>query len=397
MIHPETSPRKTHFKAWAFNEYMKIEVPPIDFIVEGLLVEGSAVLMSAREKAGKGLLMIDLAISISLGTPFLGRAVKEGPVIYFALEENIGTLKTRLRARVPSGAEPPFYVVQLDGSMDDEPDFHIDSVEGVSGLLELVAEIQPALVIIDTLREAHRGRENESDDMAPRLRAIRAAAHQTNTTIIITHHAAKMTGGARGSTAIRAAFDDTLEFTRDDNENETSIRGVLRAEGRNLQKVSEHIAFNADSFEWEAVSAPSVVVEPNLRQRILDALVESDDWMLPQDLADAIPGSSLGSIQNQLGRMVQENPRPFAVDNEKPVKGKPRRYHSLEARLIPHYSSHTNDVKNEERDIKAVGRQCVDCGAPTGDESRPYCAKHMSPDLTPTGTEGFVPRIVGEI
>lgn len=349
MIAAEHLQRDTRLTAISFRDYMKIEVPPLSFLIDGLVVEGSAILFSAREKSGKGLIAIDMLISIATDTTFLDRPVKGGPVIYVALEENVGTVKTRLRARHPADDDLPLYIVQLDGSMDDGDEFYIDTPEGVDGLAELIQVIQPVAVVIDTLREAHRGRENESDDMAPRLKAIRALAHKTNTTIIVTHHAAKMTGGARGSTAIRAAFDDVLEFTRDDNGADTEIRGVLHAEGRNLPKTVEHIAFNGASFRWEVTSAPAVVQTPNLRQKILEVLHESDEWMDAQALTDAISGSSLGSVQNQLGRMVQEKPRPFAVDNEKPRKGNPRKYHGIRVRDIPHHSSLTNDVTNEEK------------------------------------------------
>jgi hypothetical protein len=349
MIAAKQLQRDTRFTAIALTDYMKLEVPPTEYLVDGLVVEGSAVLFAAREKAGKGLIALDMLVSIVTGTPFLDRVVKEGPAIYVALEENIGTLKSRLHARWPSHDDIPLYIVQLDGSLDNDEEFYIDTVEGVDGLAELIEVIQPVVVVIDTLREAHRGRENESDDMAPRLKAIRALAHKTNTALVVTHHAAKMSGGARGSTAIRAAFDDFLEFTREDNESETDIRGVFHAEGRNLPKVVEHIAFNSSTFRWDVTSAPSVIQTPNLRRKILDLLHQSDDWLDAQGITEALPGTALGSVQNQLGRMMQERPRPFAVDPVKPKKGSPRKYHGIHPRDIPHHDAQTNDVTNEER------------------------------------------------
>lgn len=344
----ESRQRTTRFTAIAFHEYMKIEVPPLTYLVDGLVVEGSAILFSAREKSGKGLIAIDMLISIATDTPFLNRAVKGGPVIYFALEENIGTVKTRLHGRWPGKGDIPLYIVQLDGSLNNDEEFYIDSPEGVDGLGELIEVIQPVAVVIDTLREAHRGRENESDDMAPRLRAIRALAHKTNTTIIVTHHAAKLSGGARGSTAIRAAFDDVLEFTREDTASDTEICGVLHAAGRNLPKAIEHIAFDGQEYRWMLTNAPPAVQVPNLRQKILDLLKDSDKWMDANQITDGISEVKLGSVQNQLGRMVQEAPRPFVVDNEKPHKGAPRKYQCLQNSVIPHDSSSIDVVRSDE-------------------------------------------------
>ncbi|MBA2469559.1 MAG: AAA family ATPase, partial [Chloroflexia bacterium] len=69
----------------AYQKFTPVEIGAMDFprpewLVENLLVAGSAVLFPAREKAGKGLLAIDLACSIALGEPWLGHAVTEGSV-----------------------------------------------------------------------------------------------------------------------------------------------------------------------------------------------------------------------------------------------------------------------------------------------------------------------------
>jgi hypothetical protein len=335
------------------NDFMQLEVPPIVFLVDGILVSGSATLFSAREKAGKGLFLIDLAVSIATGTPFLDRAVMEGSVIYAALEENAATIQNRLRARDKGDGGYPLYVLRLDGSVEGQ-EFQLDRNEDIAGLLELIEEIQPVLVIIDPLREAHSGRENESDDMAPRLRAIRAVSHQTNTAIIVSHHAGKASGTFRGSTAIRASFDDELQFTREDNDTESGIRGVLRAEGRNLQKVVEHIAFNSDDFRWVVTSAPPVEIVQNMRRRILHVLHDSDDWMDAKALADAIPGAKLGSIQNELTRMLREKPRPFAVNSKSPRKGAPRKYHGMHSREIVHNASVTNSVNDDASPVDTL-------------------------------------------
>jgi hypothetical protein len=327
---------------------MKIKTPPIVYLVDGVLVSGSATLFSAREKAGKGLLLIDLAVCIATGTPFLDRSVTEGPVIYMALEENVGTLQAWFAARDKGEGGYPVYVVILDGS-DEGQQFQLDRNEDIAGLLELIEEIQPVLIIIDTLREAHSGRENESDDMAPRLRAIRALAHQTNTTVVVSHHAGKQSGSSRGSTAILASFDDGLLFTREDNESESEIRGVLRAEGRNLQKTVEHIAFNGDDFRWVVTSAPPTETVHNMRSRILAVLHEHDEWMDAKALTEAIPGANLRTIQNELSRLVRDKPRPFAMDSETPRKGAPCKYLGIRTRTIVHDSSVSNPVNNEPK------------------------------------------------
>lgn len=92
MIPKEALRRDPKFTAMVRDDLMKLEVLPIEYIVDGLVLSGSSTLFSAREKAGKGLLLIDLAICIATGTPFLSRSVTEGPAVYMALEENVATI-----------------------------------------------------------------------------------------------------------------------------------------------------------------------------------------------------------------------------------------------------------------------------------------------------------------
>lgn len=314
------------------DDFMQLKVPPIEYLVDGLLVSGSATLVSAREKAGKGLFLIDLAYCIATGTPFLDRAVMEGPVIYLALEENAATLQRRLQARDKGRGGYPLYLVRADGSVEGQ-EFRLDREEGIRALLELIADIQPVMVIIDPLREAHSGRENESDEMSPRLRAIRSVSHQTNTAVVVSHHTGKVSGTFRGSTAIRASFDDELQFTREDSDNDSDIRGTLRAEGRNLEKVIEHIAFNAADHRWVVTGAPPIELVPNVRTKILEALDAANEWLDAKAIEALIPGVKLKSVQNTLSTMLRESPRPFAVDSETAQKGRARKYHSLTRRM----------------------------------------------------------------
>lgn len=333
-------------------EIGQMDFPKPEYLVDNLLVSGSAVLFPAREKAGKGLLAIDLACSIALGEPWLGHAVTEGPVIYLALEESMGTIWERLSARLPARSrDVPIYVIPCDGSFEQQ--FQLENAANFADIIEVIEEVEPVLLIIDPLREAHTGREDSSDDMAPRLRAIRQLAHQTGTTILVTHHAGKMSGNSRGSTAIKSSFDDELAFTRSDEANETDIRGMLRAEGRNLRKFSMSIMFNAENARWMATNEPELIVDPGLRGRILALLKDSSEWLSAGDIQSRMPDVRLKTIQNKISDMNRERPCPFVVDGD-PKRGKPRHFHSIEQRLdiVPDVSG--NDIGNEGTNRRAA-------------------------------------------
>jgi hypothetical protein len=141
-----------------------------------------------------------------------------------------------------------------------------------------------------------------------------------------------MAGASRGSTAIRAAFDDEIAFTRTDEQEERNICGSLRIEGRNVPKEVIHVAFDPDQARWTTVNEPEVVAEPQLRERILLALDEANAWLTAKDIAGRLPGTKLKTVQNKIAEMLQERPLPMALSGQ-PKKGSPRRFASLNRRL----------------------------------------------------------------
>lgn len=359
-------------------DIMAMEIPDREDVVAGLLVRGDAALLSAREKGGKGLIMLDFAATVAAGESCLGRAVLQGPAVYLALEEGRRTIRDRLRARV-GDRDLPLFVAFLDGS-DDGQTFRLADPEAIQGLLDLIDTYKPVLVVLDVLREAHDGRENESDDMALLLRPIRQIAHDRNVTIVVTHHASKA-GGARGSTSIPAAFDSVLTFVREDLDTDAGMRGVLSARGRDLPKVSQRIEFDPVTFRWAPLSGAPMVSQPtNTREQILQVLNGTDDWLTAEAIAERIPGTKLQTVRNKITDMLSEHYRLLLVRGTG-AKGDPRQFHGILNRdgIVPVSSGNNPGATGEDG--------CVHCGAPVA-PSQLYCVRHggvASP--APPGTD----------
>src|SRR5690348_9567373 len=218
------------FLYYSADELFDLAIPEREDVIEGILAVGASVVMSGPPKGGKGFFWIDAGCSIATDTPFLDHAVKSGPVIYCALEEALRVIRDRSRLRLDGQRGVPFYVVPLDGSEDQS--FQVERPEDVAKLAALIATLRPVLVIVDTLRAAHTGKENDADDMQPRLRIFTELAHQTNTAIVLTHHQNK-NGISRGSTSIAGAVDDVFEFSRIEASNADDVRISLSGQGRN--------------------------------------------------------------------------------------------------------------------------------------------------------------------
>jgi hypothetical protein len=325
LIESETSA----FTPLSLHDLFALELPEIEFVVDGILPTASFGLLHGREKSGKGLLSLDLSASVALGEPFLDRAVKEGPAIYCAAEENIRDVRARVAERFGTRRDAPFHVLRLDGSTGDRLQF--EDPDGMQRLLDMIKEIEPRVVVLDPFRELHSGREDLSDEMAPILRPVRQLAHDTGTTIILNHHQNKG-GGFRGSTAILAAADLEWAFTRTDEDDDTggSPRGTLKIEGRHGPRTILNVRLG-EGIRWEPAHVLLLPPDPRTRERILEHLIAVNTWQTAEELATGT-GTKLKTVQNVLAGMMEENPRPFAVQGTG-AKNNPRQYSTLAPRF----------------------------------------------------------------
>lgn len=355
--------------AMRYDMLRKLEVPPVEWQVENMLPLGSAAILAAREKSGKGLICLDLAASVAMGMPFLGRQVIQGPAMYIALEESVRVVRDRAVSLIGDRDDVPLWFSIADGG-DSEP-FQLDDIDSIQWLRNQIASINLKLVVLDVLREAHGGRENESDDMADLCRPLRQIAHENNTTILVTHHSSKE-GGPRGSTSIPAAFDSVYTFTRDEKEDDTQMRGLLVGKGRELPKFAQHIEFDPDTHRWRAIEGAPVSSQPtNIREKVFAVLNGTDEWLTAEEIADRIPDTKIQTVRNALSNITQERYKQLLVKGSG-SKGDPRRYHGIHKRDdIDTYASGINPGTNGTYD----GPACVDCGMPVA-TGQLYCPAH---------------------
>jgi hypothetical protein len=315
------------FSPLSLEAFFALELPEIEFVVEEILPAGSACLLDGREKSGKGLLSLDLCASVALGEPFLDRAVKEGPAIYCAAEEHLRDVRSRVAARLGNRRDAPLYILPLDGSTDDR--LQLEDPIGMQRLLGMIEEIEPVVVVLDSLRELHSCREDLSDEMGPLLRPVRQLAHRTGTTMVATHHQNRG-GSFRGSTAIRAAFDLEWEFTRTDDEEDKVPRGTLKVVGRHGPRSILKVRLG-ERLHWELDQTVFLPPEPGARERILNHLKAAISWNTAEEIATETT-LKLKTVQNVLAGMMKETPRLFAVQGTG-AKNDPRQYRSLAPRF----------------------------------------------------------------
>lgn len=355
-------------------ELESLELPEREDVVDGgLLVAGSVTLLSAREKSGKTLLCTDLACAIVCEQPFLDRAVTCGPVIFVALEENIREVRQRFLDRLGPRRDVPLFVLPANGFSEDV--FRLDHPASLGMLDAMIREYGASVVIVDTMREAHRLRENEADDMSPLMRPLRQSAHDTNCAILFLHHQNK-NGTSRGSTAIAAGVDQLWGFQRTDGADESgSPVGKLTVEGRFGPRQVIGIRLG-DGLRWR-VDDSITLTDQTMRGRVLATIRHgSVAGMTAQAVADHLD-ARLKTVQNELSRILHEAPCPLIVSGTG-KRNDPRRYAVIDPELFPdahpgdgvwEQSSGTNDdasTRGQETGYPYNDGQNNDCSQGSG-------------------------------
>jgi hypothetical protein len=182
-------------------------LPPPERLIDGILPVSSSAFLYGPSGVGKSFLALDLSLSVATGQPWYGRPVKQGSVLYVAME-GIWGFPRRLSAwerhhsrRADSNIYFTFGTVHL--------------IHDVRQLVEVTGRLKPTLVVLDTLAQVAEGLdENSAKDMGQvtaALRAIREACQ--NSTVLVVHHTGhQQQGRMRGHSLLHASADWILAF-----------------------------------------------------------------------------------------------------------------------------------------------------------------------------------------
>ncbi len=194
--------------------YKATEDAKIEWLMDGKLQVGGVSLLSADPKAGKSVIARQLCAHVLTGTPFFGRAIKQGACHYYGIEEHPMILaKSFQRLGIPANAD---LLVHAGDPLTEENVFK-DFAEGI-------IRLRPALAVVDTafdLLEVES--ENNYREVKKAFKAVRKVARESGTHIMLIHHNGKPQKDFRqrgnhavlGSTAISAGVDSILIIEMD--------------------------------------------------------------------------------------------------------------------------------------------------------------------------------------
>lgn len=252
-----------------------MEFQPIEWIVEKLITPG-LIILAGRPKSGKSWLSLNLSLSITRGGIALSHfKAKKAAVLYFALEDNVRRLKSRmeniLNAEDDKVAPTNLYFLEDDIIFPKLNDGGLDEIQKV---LTEYPDIK--LVIIDTLGRSRADQKRSDNNMYlcdyDLLAVLQTFALKNKIAILMVHHTKKgseeyVFDEISGTTGITGAADTMLLLKKVKKQNK------LYVTGRDIEESEYNVYFDRDSCTWnvteETQDAINITVE---RGEILDLL-----------------------------------------------------------------------------------------------------------------------------
>ena len=277
----DTAQNANTVKAFSAQELSEMLLPPVRYVVEGLLPMGMGVLV-AKPKIGKSWMVLDLCLSVAQGRPFLGFPTTRHSTLYLALEDGKPRMQSRLHkllggAPAPENVHVMFEAKRLDEGLlddlgaylDDRPDIH--------------------LVCIDTLsRVKPRAKpfENAYDADYSYMTQLKAFADSRGICVLLVHHTRKSKNpedsfdNINGSTGILGAADFTLVLEK---QNRMDEEASLILTGRDVEQFERVLRFDKPTCRWVMQgTAAEIAAQRRVAEYEADPIVKTLRILLQQ-------------------------------------------------------------------------------------------------------------------
>ena len=282
-----------------------------EWLVPDILTANELFLLAAGPRAGKSLLAMTLAKAVAEGSEFLGRPTTQGSVVYVCMEDSDSKLKEREQAQGWGEGLPVAWIQKF-------------RLSELPQLRELVEELDPRLLIIDTLSRVKDSAISESSaEMSQLLEPLQDLARDLECCVLLVHHTGKVNldnadtidifDTIRGSSAIRAVCRGTLVLAADDR-----CYRLCCENGWN--KADLKVVLDANTLTWRLIGQWNPIVNGGQKDAVIDYLKQHLSASIDQMNRDL--DISKDSLYKVLSRLATSD-----ITEEKVVKkGQRRRY-----------------------------------------------------------------------
>lgn len=257
----------TPIKAVSASELEKTDIPPIEWIVDGMLPIGLSII-GAPSKYYKSFMMLGLCVSVCTGSEFLAFDSRKHSCLYLDLESTLRRPKSRLRQILKDGAFPGnlYIITGTDdvGRIGDGFEFQIE--------YQLQEHPDIKLVIVDVFqmirKPAQRSQTGYDRDYED-FKALKQLADRHGIGLMLVHHTRKMKDPTdvfnelSGSVGVMGATDCAWVISKEDRHSDDA---TLHVTGRDMETRKLKIRFNKKSFRWEYIGTEEEVESRRLME-----------------------------------------------------------------------------------------------------------------------------------
>lgn len=181
-------------------------------LIGGVLYRDSLAWLYGPPGCCKSFMAIDIAGCIGTGNVWQGFGpVKQGAVLY-VVAEGVSGIKKRVRAWERAMSTEMSNVNFLPVAVQ------AGNAEDWLALAELVQEMQPALIVLDTQARVTTGlEENSAKEMGQFIHRVEQLRKVSGATILVVHHTGRSGEHMRGSIAVDGAATTTIKVTKSDD------------------------------------------------------------------------------------------------------------------------------------------------------------------------------------
>jgi hypothetical protein len=304
-------------KEFSDDELMEVEHAPIPWLVDNLICPG-VTLLAAPPKMGKSYFVLQMALCVGAGVPFLGRQTRQVQVSYFDLEEweellqvrrkKIGKANGIIRSKVR-------YQMEMTGgdvAVLEDIQRHIDEGSKLI-VVDLLARVR------DELTEDSKKNAYARDYQALRTFTDFVVTQNTDVAIVIVHHTNKgqheswqdkISGsqglaGASHTNMLMSNID--LRGLDDEARKDAMNYRRFHVTGKAVAEDEMMLAKMANGGGWEVSNKTTDEVKTfGKHALILQVLREADGrWLTAKEVKETVEGT-LDSIKRMMARMASK-------------------------------------------------------------------------------------------
>lgn len=302
--------------------------PPLQFIVDGVLIVPSLVIVYGSPGGFKSMLVADLMTCVAAGEDWLipkdpktdtARATTQVGTLWCDFDN--GNRRTHERfealARVRNLPEstPLYYVSMPDPWLD------ANDKSAIGELVQRIRKLNVQLVVIDNLGTITGKADENSAEMVQVMSNLRYVAETTQSCVIVLHHQRKGSGVQsrsgemlRGHSSIEAALDLALLVEREEYSDDVLVKSTKTRDvdvhpfGATFDYSHKTGTKELDTAQFWGIVVEDKTSKSALKNAVID-VVTNNPMINQKDLVTAVrkdlPDIGINRIQTMIGNLVK--------------------------------------------------------------------------------------------